>query len=111
MKTSKHCVTGLNRLQSQTAWTSKQDWIKTWLLQNLAASSEAAALHRTFLPDGGKSLDETAWARQVLKFWPLDGAAAKVKRRDGKERLSSSIGGVKDGRVAHSVRVLLEIVD
>lgn len=101
----------LNRLQSQTAWTSKQDWINTWLLQNLAASSEAAALHRTFLPNGGKDLDEMTWARQVLKFWPLDGAAAKVKRRDGKERLSSSIGGVKDGRVGHSARVLLELVD
>lgn len=101
----------LVHLQSQTALTSKLDRINAWLLQNLAASSDAAALHRTFLPHGGNGLDEKAWARQVLKFWPLDDAAAKVKRRDGKERLSSSIGGVKDGRVAHSARVLLELVE
>lgn len=101
----------LLHLQSQAAWTNKQDQINTWLLQTLAASSEAAALHRTFLPDGGRNLDEKAWARQVLKFWPLDSAAARVKRRDLKERGSSSICGVKDGRVAHSVRVLLELVD
>lgn len=98
-------------LQSQTALTSKRDRINTWLLQNLASSNQVAALHRTILPHEGKGLDEKAWARQVLKFWPLDGAAAKVKRRDGNARLSSSIGGVNDGRVAHSVRVLLELVD
>lgn len=85
--------------------SSKQDRINSWLLPNLAASDEGAALHRSFLPDP-EAYNEKEWARQVLKFWPLDGAAIK-----GERGAESSHGLVRSGRAYHSVKVLLDMMD
>jgi hypothetical protein len=56
-------------------WNSSHDRINGWLLHILQASKEAASLHRSFLPD--PSIDDDNWARLVLKYWSLDGAAPK----------------------------------
>lgn len=54
-------------------WTTKRDQINHWLLESLRCSEESAELHRSFLADN--SVDEKEWARQLLKYWPLDDAA------------------------------------
>lgn len=95
----------LEKLQAWRVWSSRQDRINQWLLQKLAASSDEAVLHRSFL-EGGDELDEQQWARLVLKFWPLDGAAVHFERR-----VASTNGAVDSGRDCHSVKVLLDMVE
>ena len=92
----------LKQLEEHQVWSSKQDRINSWLLQNLIASDGEAELHRSFLPDSD-ALNEKEWARMVLKFWPVDGAAIKDEKR-----VESSHGAVRSGRPCHSVRVLLD---
>jgi hypothetical protein len=90
----------LKRLQAEQSWTTKLDRTNAWLLQNLAADTNAVALHRSYLPDGA-SLDERQWARLVLKYWLLDEAAAPAGNRS-----PSTIGAMMDGK-CHSVKVRL----
>jgi hypothetical protein len=91
--------------ERQAAWLNKQNQINAWLLQKLAASDEDVVLHRSFLPIS-EELDEKQWARLVLKFWPLDEAAAEVAN------ISLSTNGAEDsGKERYSVRVLLEMAE
>jgi len=87
------------------AWSSSQDRVNAWLLQNLAASREEVALHRSFLPDS-VSLSEKQWARLVLKFWPLDGAAFEVEG----QTLSTN-SALNSGKGKNTIRVFLEMAE
>ncbi|KAE9366214.1 hypothetical protein N431DRAFT_430365 [Stipitochalara longipes BDJ] len=81
---------------------NQQDRINMWLLNNLEASSEEKAHHRSFLTSE-QDLDEEQWARLVLKYWWLDDAA--VVRED--ESLSTN-GAVDSGGNCHSVKIALQ---
>ncbi|MCJ1378606.1 hypothetical protein MMC17_001705 [Xylographa soralifera] len=84
------------------AWSTRQDRINAWLLQNLVASPKLTQLHRSFCKDGNK-LSEEDWARSVMKFWPLDEAATR-----GEQKNCSTNGAVNSDGACHSARVLLE---
>jgi hypothetical protein len=95
----------LKKLTVSRTWSAKQDHINQWLLQKLVASSDEVALHKSFFKSGEK-LEERQWARQVLKFWPLDGAALRPSKG------SASTNGAIDSLMGrHSVKVLLEMVE
>lgn len=96
-----------DHLKANRSWLRKQDRVNFWLLQILATSDEAASLHRSFLPDPRMPEDE--WAKLVVKFWPVDGAA--VKRETQEESEGESKGAVNSGKPCHSIRVLLELMD
>ena len=72
--------------------------------ETLSLASEAA-LHRSLIPSGEK-LSEQEWARKVLKYWPLDGAAVHLGDRE-----TSTHGAIDSGKGGHGVKVLLEIMD
>lgn len=82
-------------------WITRTDRINSWLLQNLASIPEEANRHRMLIPDG-EQLGEEQWARLVLKFWPLDGAAPRF----GLSSCSTN-GAVDSAGACHSARVLL----
>ena len=63
------------------AWSTKQDHINAWLLQNLEASPDLTQLHRPFCKEGNE-MHEEDWARSVLKFRHLDKAAKRGEQRD-----------------------------
>lgn len=69
------------------------------------ASSDEAVLHRSF-QRCDEELEERRWARQVLKFWPLGGAAVKL----GKSNASTN-GAIDSVMGRRSVKVLLEMVE
>lgn len=92
----------LQRLRAEQSWTSKLDRTNAWLLENLASSDEAVALHRSYIPNS-EMLDEKHWARLVLKYWLLDEAGAPSRLRS-----PSTIGAMMDG-MCHSIKVRLDM--
>ncbi len=79
---------------------NKQDQINTYLLSNLKVPQEEQQLHRIFFA-GNVELDEGQWARQVLKYWLLDGAATRVQHE-----VESRNGAVDSAGKCHSAKVL-----
>ena len=84
------------------AWSTRQDRINAWLLQNLVASPDLAQLHRSFCKNG-EDLSEEDWGRSVLEFWGMDEAAVR-----GEQESCSTNGAVDSRGACHSTRVLLE---
>jgi hypothetical protein len=93
----------LQKMQKEQSWTTRLDRTNAWLLQNLAESKDAAALHRSFLPDS-ELLDERQWARLVLKYWALDAAAPPSDLRS-----PSTNAAMMNGQ-CHSVKVRLDML-
>ena len=94
-------------------WATKQDRVNSQLLENLRSSSDEVSLHRSILQKSieeygiservEETIDDTQWARLVLKHWLLDDAAAG---RQG--RLSSTNGAVDSEGMVHDVKIELE---
>ena len=91
---------------SSRPWSSKQDRINLWLLQNLRSwTTSEVDLHQRALAKytkKGETLSDEAWARKVLKYWFLDEAA--TERRE----TASTNGAVDSEGLPHDVRVELE---
>jgi hypothetical protein len=89
------------------SWLTKKDRINSWLLQNLAAQPDEALRHRKHLQDLGvnEQLSEEEWARLVLKFWTLDGAAQPLEYSE-----TSTNGAVNSKGAWDSSQFRLEIV-
>jgi len=80
---------------------TKNDKINSWLLQNLAACPEESMRHRSYLHHGDQ-LDETEWARLVLKYWLIDEATM-----GSISRACSTNGAVDSSGICHSTGVHL----